>query len=404
MVADHRSSRSVAAEKISGHFRLTAARHFPPAAQNVFVNKVLAILPILFLVVLTGCKTAPGLSHSHYSRFVTVTNFAEFEATQEPGGEITLLSPEIKAPIDWNQLILSWNAPPVAGNFIRLEARAIQPGHATKFFSWGQWSPDDKTFSRYSVTNQKDADGDIRADTLALNHLANAVQLRLTVGGTNSTLPSLKFLGLSFCNTKAKPERGTVNLAAWGKEIPVIERSQQSYPGGSGWCSPTSLSMALAHWGSVSNRVDWSLDAPEVAAGVADHGFKFLTGNWSFNTAFAGSLPGMRAYVTRFSDISELEDWIAAGIPVIISARYDLLQDGRADDFSGHLTICHGFTKNGDLIINDPWTDLKVESVRHIYKRTNVRRAWATSHNTVYLVYPENIKLPTDRFGHWATK
>ena len=74
---------------------------------------------------------------------------------------------------------------------------------------------------------------------------------------------------------------------------------------------------------------------PEVAAGVSDHGFKFLTGNWTFNTAFAGTLPGMRAYVI-FSDISELEDWIAAGIPVHhLGARYDLLRDGRTDDFNG---------------------------------------------------------------------
>jgi hypothetical protein len=162
--------------------------------------------------------------------------------------------------------------------------------------------------------------------------------------------------------------------------------------------------MALARWGTVAQRADWNLDAPEVAAGVLDHNFKKATGNWSFNTAFAGSLNGMRAYVTRFNDISELEDWIAAGIPVIISARYDLLQDGRADDFNGHLTVCRGFTENGDLVINDPWTDIKVESVRHLYKRENVRRAWATSHNTVYLVYPENTKPPFDRFGHWSSK
>ena len=162
--------------------------------------------------------------------------------------------------------------------------------------------------------------------------------------------------------------------------------------------------MVLARWGSESNCARWKLDVPEVAARVYDRQFKFHTGNWSFNTAFAGSLAGMRAYVTRFDDISELEDWIAAGIPVIISARYDLLQDGRPDDFSGHLTVCRGFTESGDLIINDPWTDLKVESVRHIYKRENVRRAWATSHDTVYLVYPENTKLPADRFGHWNSR
>ncbi len=284
---------------------------------------------------------------------------------------------------------------------MRVEARAIQSGHATKFYSWGLWSSDDKTFPRYSITNQNDADGDVRADTLALNQPANAVQIRLTLGGTNGALPELKFLGMSFCNPLFKPEPLPPNRGAWGKEIAVIERSQQSYLGGNGWCSPTSLSMALAHWGSISNRTDWNLDAPEVANGAADHGFKFITGNWSYNTAFAGSLEGMRGYVARFSDISELEDWIAAEIPVIISARYDLLLDGRPDDFSGHLTVCRGFTKDGDLIINDPWTDLKAESVRHIYKRENVRRAWATSRNTVYLVYPENIKLPADRFGHW---
>jgi hypothetical protein len=252
------------------------------------------------------------------------------------------------------------------------------------------------------VSDQKDSDGDVRADTLALNRPASALQIRLTLSGTNNVAPVLKFLGISLCNTKVTPMTLPPNRNAWGKIIPVVERSQQSYAGGNGWCSPTSLSMVLARWGTESNRADWNFDAPEVAAGVADHDFKFLTGNWSFNTAFAGSLNGMRAYVTRFSDISELEDWIAAGIPVVISARYDLLQDGRPNDFSGHLTICRGFTENGDLVINDPWTDIKVESVQHIYKRENVRRAWATSHNTVYLVYPENAKVPVDRFGHWS--
>ena len=367
--------------------------------------KRLNLAALLFAAaILSGCNTTAVSEHSRCTHFTALTDFSGFTRTQNSSGEVVLLSPEMKSPIVWNQLVISWNPTALPGTFLTVEARAIQPGHETKFFSWGQWSPDDKTFSRYSITNQKDADGDVRADTLALNHPANAVQIRLTLGETNSTLPSLKFLGISFCNTKVQPGLLPPNRAAWGRIIPVIERSQQSYPGGNGWCSPTSLSMVLARWGSISNRADWNLDAPEVAASAADHGFKFLTGNWSFNTAFAGSLLGMRAYVTRFSDISELEDWIAAGIPVIISARYDLLQDGRADDFSGHLTVCRGFTENGDLVINDPWTDIKVESIKHIYKRENVRRAWATSHNTVYLVYPENTKIPADRFGHWAAQ
>jgi hypothetical protein len=284
---------------------------------------------------------------------------------------------------------------------LKVEARAVESDHSTKFYTMGLWSPDNRAFPRASVTGQKDADGDVEVDTLVLNRPASGVQVRLTLGGTNGRLPELKYLGISFCDTNISPVILEPNRVAWGKIIPTPERSQQSCTGGSGWCSPTSLSMVLSRWAAVAHRPDWDIDAPEAAAGVFDHNFSKATGNWPFNTAFAGSLEGMRACVSRFSDISELEDWIAAGIPVIISARYDLLQDGRAEDLKGHLTVCCGFTSDGDLVINDPWTDVKVESVRHVYKRANVIRAWATSHNTGYLVYPENWPLPADRYGHW---
>jgi hypothetical protein len=343
----------------------------------------------------------PGSPHAAYSHFTALTDFSKFERKQNSDGQVVLLSPKIKSPIEWDQLVLSWNAQAAPGTFLIAEARAFQSRHATKFYSWGVWSPDNQAFLRKSVSSQKDSDGEVRVDTLALNRPAGAVQIRVTLGGTNGSLPRLKFLGVSFCHTKIIPSPLEPNRAAWGKTIATPERSQRSYAGGNGWCSPTSLSMVLARWGAESNRPDWKVDAPETAAGVFDGEFKFHTGNWSFNTAFAGGFEGMRAYVTRFSDISELEDWVAAGIPLVISARWDLLQDGRPDDFNGHLSVCRGFTENGDVIINDPWTDLAVESVRHIYKRENVLRAWKTSHNTVYLVYPENVKLPTDRFGHW---
>jgi hypothetical protein len=357
-------------------------------------------------IFLSGCESIPNAiaERNRFSHFIGVTDFSHFTRSRTDDGRMILLSPVIRPPMTWDQLVVSWNADAPAGTFLKIEAAANSPAFATKFYWLGDWSPDNHAFPRASVGGQKDAAGDVKVDTLVLNHPADAVQIRLTLGGTNAMLPSLKFLGLSFCNSQIAPSVPPPNRAAWGKIISVVERSQQSYPGGNGWCSPTSLSMVLARWGGEFNRADWNLDAPEVAAGVFDHNFKKATGNWSFNTAFAGGLRGMRAYVTRFDDISELEDWIAAGIPVIISARYDLLQDGRAEDLNGHLTVCRGFTETGDLIINDPWTDLKVESVRHIYKRENVRRAWATSHNTVYLVYPENVKPPFDRFGHWSTK
>jgi hypothetical protein len=363
-------------------------------------NRAALWLPGL-LVLLAGSIPVAARDPNGFSQFIGVTHFENFSPSTNRNGDAVWLSPPFKTETPWNELVVSWDADAPAGTWLKLEASATLPDHATQFYVMGLWTRDNEPFPRASVSGQQDRDGDVKVDTLTLFQSATAAQVRLTLGGTNGALPVIKFLGLAFCNTNVTPAVLPPNRAAWGKIIPTPERSQQSYPGGSGWCSPTSLSMALARWAAVAQRPDWNLDAPETAAGVYDAHFYHHTGNWPFNTAFAGSLKGMRAYVTRFSDISELEDWIAAGIPVLISARYDLLLDGRPPDLSGHLTVCRGFTGTGDLVINDPWTDLKVESVRHVYKRSSVMRAWATSHNTVYLVYPANWPVPPDRFGHW---
>jgi hypothetical protein len=158
--------------------------------------------------------------------------------------------------------------------------------------------------------------------------------------------------------------------------------------------------MVLSRWAAVLHRPELKVDVPVVAAKVFDDDYGG-TGNWPFNTAFAGSFPGMRGCVSRFDDITELEDWIADGIPVVISAPWNLLQPGRKDTGHGHLVVCIGFTKDGDVVINDPATNPKRGTVRRIYRRANVIRAWATSHNTVYLIYPVGAQLPDNRYGHW---
>lgn len=335
-----------------------------------------------------------------FSNFIGLDNFSNFTQSHNAKGETVLLSPEIKPAIGWNELVVSWNADALAGTFLRIEAGGVLPNHQTKFYTLGLWSPDNQAFARTSVRGQKDADGKVATDTLVLKNLADGAQVRVTLGGTNSVAPKLKFLGLSFCNSQAPLPHHAPNRAAWGKIIEAPELSQLSYPQEKGWCSPTAVSMVLANWAEILHRRELNLAVPEVAAKVYDAGFDG-TGNWPFNTAFVGSFPGMRSYVTRFDDISELEDWIVAGIPVVISARWDLLRAGRKDTGSGHLIVCIGFTKDGDVIANDPATNLQKDSVRHIYKRADVARAWQTSHNTVYLIYPADAKLPENKNGHW---
>jgi len=361
----------------------------------------LSLVLLLPAAILCGCKTFPTSTDTRFSHFVGMDDFSGFTRSQNDGGDVVLLSPEIKSEISWNELIISWNVKAPAGTFLKIEARAISPGHSTKFYMLGNWSRDNKAFPRSSVRNQKDADGKVDTDTLVLTGLADAAQIRVTLGGKNGARPALKFLGASFSNTRIAFEPMPPHRAAWGKIIATPERSQHGYPDAKGWCSPTSVSMTLARWAEILHRPEMNLTVPEVAGSVYDEAYGG-TGNWAFNTAFAGSFSGMRSYVTRCNDISEVEDWIAAGIPVILSARWDWLQPGRPLDAAGHLIVCIGFTDNGDVVINDPAAHLdRGQSVRQIYKREDVIHSWSKSHQAVYLIYPTGAKIPENRYGHW---
>ena len=171
-----------------------------------------------------------------------------------------------------------------------------------------------------------------------------------------------------------------------------------SYPGGNVLCSPTVVSMLLAFWAKELRHPELDRDVPEVQQGVFDPNWPG-TGNWPFNTAFAGTVPGMRAYVARLTDISELEAWIASGKPVATSVSYDLLRGkGKKGASDGHLVVLVGFDEHGDPVFNDPGRSTEV---RQTYKRADFDAAWATSGRTVYLIYPKFGLVPEDPFGHW---
>ncbi|HEX3989145.1 MAG TPA: C39 family peptidase, partial [Verrucomicrobiae bacterium] len=313
-------------------------------------------------------------SPSNQCRFVGIRRFDDFHTEIATDGDGVQLSPVFEAPIAWNELVVSWNTSAFEGT-MKIEVRAIYSDHKTGFYTLGVWSASEQ---RHSERGQKDADGRVSTDTLVMQRPGAAVQLRIA---WNDARPSLKFLGLSFLDNRARTGTFPENRTAWGKIIETPERSQHVIPGEEGWCSPASVSMILARWSEALRRPDLDIDVPSVAKAVIDTNYG--TGNWPFNTAFAGGFDGMRAYVTRFSDISELEDWIVAGIPVIISAPWNLLHPGRSDTGSGHLVVCIGFTKNGDVVINDPATNLNAgQHVRHVYARQNVIDAWRKSRNT----------------------
>ncbi len=330
-------------------------------------------------------------------QFIAFKSFSTFTRTDgESPGEFTLTSRELRTRIAWNELIVSWNAEMPPTTHLKIEARAIYPDHATKWFVMGLWSGDPRRHPRESVRRQRDADGDVQTDTLVLTRAAECVQIRLSLGGDDQETPRLKFLSLSLVNGQATPATLPPNRAAWGRTIDVAEKSQMAYENGGVLCSPTTVSMMLGYWSQELKRADLDRDVPEVVEGVYDPKWTG-TGNWVFNTAYAGALPGMRAYTARLSDVAELEDWIAQGIPVGLSLCYNRLR-GKGREPSGHLVVCVGFTEDGDVIVNDPGTR---QNVRKTFPRANLVDAWAHSKNAAYFIYPENSKVPRDRFGHW---
>jgi hypothetical protein len=336
------------------------------------------------------------------NQFIGFTRFGAFQKSAgERPTEDVLTSPEVTAQIKWDQLIASWNAEMPKGTYLKVEVRPIFFGHSTierpaKFYTMGLWSENPEQHPRESVRRQKDSEGDVSTDTLLLNTPCERFQIRLTLGGENRDRPRIKLLGFSLTDSKASPERLEPNRLAWGRLIDVPERSQMAYPNGGVLCSPTTVSMLMTHWARILKRPELDHDVPEIVSAVYDPNWRG-TGNWPFNTAYAGSFKGMRGYVARMSDISEIEDWIANGIPIGLSVSYDRLR-GRGSGSSGHLVVCVGFTETGDPIINDPGTS---KNVRKIFPRKNLEYAWAYSHNTTYLIYPENADVPKDRFGHW---
>jgi hypothetical protein len=353
-------------------------------------------------VLLGGCATTTRQSFvPDHKYFTSFTKFSKF--TKTPGdapGETVMTSPEIEPPEPWDELVVSWNVP--AGVYLKIEARGICPNHTTKFYTLGLWSEDPSRHPRESVKGQEDADGNVQTDTLVLKQPAVMAQLRLTVGSSPAGIsPLLKFIGMSFCNSRTPDVPVTSSNPAWGKTLPVPERVQSGYDGPGGWCSPASLSMVLAYWSAALHRPELDRSVPEVAAGVNDPVYDG-TGNWPFNTAYAAEFPGMRAYVTRLDDVEELEQWIAAGVPVILSVSSYLTNDRHDGPDNGHLIVCAGFTETGDIVANDPGVSIKDgERVSRVYPRERVINAWKKSRNTVYLVYPEAVAIPEDRHGHW---
>ncbi|WP_433440238.1 C39 family peptidase [Nonomuraea sp. CA-141351] len=319
------------------------------------------------------------------------------------------------------ELIASWTADVPSGSWMQVEARARNAAGLTKWYSLGRWAYAEGDIRRTSVSGQGDADAGVAVDTLvaAAGKPISAYQLRLTlyrVPGSSVT-PRVRTSGVMASNVL---ERKTVPVSpgggAWGTELAVPRRSQNvhqgHYPewdgGGEAWCSPTSTTMILGYWGKWPSAedtswVDPSDPNPEVdyaARYTYDHAYQG-TGNWPFNTAYAGRY-GMDGFVTRLRSLTELELLIKAGIPVVTSQSFKKGElPGAGYGTNGHLMAIVGFTASGDVIANDPASSGN-DAVRHVYPRADFENVWLRSSSSggiAYIIHPAGHALPATTPG-----
>ena len=324
------------------------------------------------------------------------TNLTTWARAEGDTNTVTVLSPWIRSgDTTWNQAVLSWNVEPATNGSLLAEVQLLSTDSSAETpgpcYDLGRWSMDEGTV-RTSRRGQKDELAEVQTDTLVLRRPAAGFRVSVTLSGALAREPGrVRLLTVALADTRSRPAPREPLKSVWGRTLEVPERSQIAYEGGEGWCSPTSVSMVMAWWAKERGRPEWDIAVPEVARGVNDPGWPG-TGNWSFNVAYAGSRPGLRAMAVRLRDVRALEELIAVGVPVVMSIHPPSLRGGEMVPGSGHLIVCAGFTESGDMVANDPWARLeKGQRVRRVYARANVERSWAHAHRLAYVILPEDL-------------
>ncbi|WP_406076948.1 peptidase C39 family protein [Micromonospora sp. NBC_00858] len=331
-------------------------------------------------------------------------------------------SPPVRVGFGVTNVVPSWTADTPDGCWIEVELRGWhEEAPSTDWYLLARWAADDRTVRRASVPGQRDGDARVDTDTLVVTGATvTGWQARVTLCRPDGSpaAPVLRSVGAVAAGhapaeaaSEPGPEEGREPAvgAGRGTVLDVPGYSQRLHAGqhpqwgggGDSWCSPTCTSMVLAYWGAepTPERYAW-VDPPgprpvvvHTARHCYDHAYAGA-GNWPFNTAYAG-LHGVDAFVTRLRSLAEAEAFIAAGIPVIVSAAFRAGEvPGLPYDTRGHLMVLIGFTADGDPVLNDPYAP-DDDTVRRTVPRQRFEPAWQRgSGGVTYVLRPASVPLP----------
>jgi Peptidase_C39 like family len=407
----------------------------PPATRPALLRLVALLALVLALPTVTtspsaGAAPAPAPSRIQYAEWRAATlaegtfhgtvlrreqlRIGRPVATRRYGGDTYDVgrwqSPWHAPGFTLTELIASWQATTPRNSWVEVQVRGrTAQGRRSSWDTLARWAARDQHVRRTSVGGQGDDLADVNVDTWRAPGGVAAWQLRVNLMRAGKARPSVRALGamasrLPDVDGVATSRRGVAS----GPDHVVLDVPRYSqmvhsghYPswggGGQAWCSPTALSMVLGYhdalppaasysWVPDGHRQPW---VDHAARMTFDHDYDG-TGNWPFNTAYAGNRIGSdgRAYVTRLRSLRQAERYIARGTPLVASIAFGAgeLDGAPISSTNGHLVVIAGFTRSGDVVVNDPAARTN-KGVRRTYDRGQFEDAWVpASGGVVYVV------------------
>jgi hypothetical protein len=313
----------------------------------------------------------------------------------------------------FTELNPSWTAATPPGTWLSVRVRARADGRTSTWQSLGRWASGEADLLRTSLGAQRDAISTVSVDTMVarpgVRFTAYQLQVALFRRQGSTATPIVRAVQ-ALASQLGSGVRPVSRPGTVGRVLPVPAYSQMvhrgEYPkyggGGEAWCSPTALAMVLGYYGRLPSPGDYAWVrrsypdrfVAEVARRVFDHAYDG-TGNWPFNTGYAGSRM-VDAFVTRLPDLRAAERFIALGIPLEVSISFGRGQLAGAplSATPGHLVVVRGFTRTGDVVVNDPAAPTNA-TVRRTYDRAEFEAAWLRrSHGLTYVVRDKAHPLP----------
>jgi hypothetical protein len=291
----------------------------------------------------------------------------------------TLESADLQSPSPFDDLVGSFSADVPPGASVELQAKVRTAAGWSDWYALGTQTADGFA----SAPPVEDATAKLDVDELKLKVPADAARWRLRLrAGRRPVTVRLVALALSDGDAPARPP--AYSTGPWTRDLPVPPRSQLEVPSElkHDLCSPTSLSMLLEFWGR-------KRPTAAVAEGVRDR-TSLLFGNWPANMAYAAAA-GLDARIARLDSIDDLQDLVAAGRPVGVSVTFrpGELPGAPIKRTAGHLMVVRGFTRDGDVIVDDPAAKTRA-GVRRVYGRAAFHKVWRVrKRGLAYVIGPD---------------